>query len=178
MTEENRWSWEGERLSTSYRSLLYVRALVSLFAFAVIFGAVWFTLENVEDILAFDLLPIFILIFAAALLRAIIRPWRYHASWRFQTCNGELRLRRGVLTRVETLVPFSRVQHIDVERGPLERIFGLASLVLHTAGTRGASVILPGLSPERAEQLRGEVRSEVKLHDEAEATDMNAAQLD
>jgi uncharacterized protein len=58
--------------------------------------------------------------------------------------------------------PFGRVQHIDVHRGPLERFYGLATLVLHTAGNHNASVALPGLAHEDALAMREEIRAHVK----------------
>ena len=56
--------------------------------------------------------------------------------------------------RSEISVPKSRVQHTDVSQGPLQRRFGLATLVLHTAGTQHAAVSLSGLSHEAALQIR------------------------
>ena len=63
-------------------------------------------------------------------------------------------IRRGVVWRTVTSVPTSRVQHTDVSRGPLERYFDLATLVIHTAGTRDASVALSGLGHREAIGLR------------------------
>ena len=63
-------------------------------------------------------------------------------------------IRRGVVWRTVTSVPTSRVQHTDVSRGPLERYFDLATLVIHTAGTRDASVALSGLGHREAVALR------------------------
>lgn len=65
-----------------------------------------------------------------------------------------LRIRRGVCWWRETLVPRSRVQHLDLERGPIERRLGLATLVIHTAGTRMNAVRLAGLDAARARVLR------------------------
>lgn len=65
-----------------------------------------------------------------------------------------LRIRRGVCWWRETLVPRSRVQHLDLERGPIERRLGLATLVIHTAGTRMNAVRLAGLDATRARVLR------------------------
>ena len=84
--------------------------------------------------------------------------WRYadrrHAHTRFALDEAGLRIRRGVLWHSETLIPRSRVQHIDLNRGPLDRRFGLATLKVFTAGTRLASVGLDGLPAERAVELR------------------------
>src|SRR3546814_18276177 len=54
----------------------------------------------------------------------------------------------------DTRVPGSRVQHLDIRRGPLERHFRLATLVIHTAGTRHSEVSLSGLDAGDAERLR------------------------
>jgi membrane protein YdbS with pleckstrin-like domain len=65
-----------------------------------------------------------------------------------------LEIRRGVLWRTVITVPRSRVQHIDVSQGPIERSHELGTLVVHTAGTDHALVALPGLSHARALRLR------------------------
>ena len=73
--------------------------------------------------------------------------------------------RRGGLWRSETLVPVSRVQHLDLERGPLERQLGLATLVVHTAGTRMAAVKLPLLALDDAQALRAHLARQVETDD-------------
>lgn len=65
-----------------------------------------------------------------------------------------LRIRRGVLWRSEISIPRSRVQHTDVSRGPVERGFDLATLIVHTAGTENASISLGGLRMARAHAIR------------------------
>jgi membrane protein YdbS with pleckstrin-like domain len=75
-----------------------------------------------------------------------------HAS--YELAPDGIEIRRGVFWRFVTNVPRSRVQHTDVSQGPLERHFGLGTLVIYTAGTDAASVDLPGLAHERALELR------------------------
>ncbi len=65
-----------------------------------------------------------------------------------------IEIRRGVIWRTVTSVPKSRVQHIDVAQGPLERKHGLATLSIYTAGTEFARVDLPGLTYARAVDIR------------------------
>lgn len=65
-----------------------------------------------------------------------------------------LYINRGVFWHRKIVVPRNRVQHTDVTQGPLERKFDLAELIVHTAGTRNASVRLPGIYHEDAEALR------------------------
>src|SRR3546814_11642477 len=68
--------------------------------------------------------------------------------------DDRLRVVRGILFRADSVVPFGRVQHIDVNQGPLERFYGLATLTVHTAGTHNASVHLPGLEEALARAMR------------------------
>jgi hypothetical protein len=56
----------------------------------------------------------------------------------------------------------ARVQHLDVAQGPLERTFGVARLILHTAGTSHAIVVLPGISRPTAEELRDTIRAHIR----------------
>jgi membrane protein YdbS with pleckstrin-like domain len=75
-----------------------------------------------------------------------------HASYLVDEHGIEIR--RGVVWRTVTNVPRSRVQHTDVSQGPVERRFGLGTLVMHTAGTEHAMVHLNGLDHRTALALR------------------------
>jgi membrane protein YdbS with pleckstrin-like domain len=75
-----------------------------------------------------------------------------HMSYRLDAEGIEIR--SGVWWRAIMSVPRSRVQHIDVSQGPLERSYGLGRLVLFTAGTSHSRVELPGLSHTVALSLR------------------------
>lgn len=97
-----------------------------------------------------------------ALLAVLVLPPRRYRAWGYREEEDELHVRYGLFTRVRTVVPFGRVQHIDVAHGPVERRFGLATLILHTAGTRGAAVPLPGLLHEEAERMRDRIRAKIR----------------
>lgn len=84
--------------------------------------------------------------------------WR---RWGYAFTDRELHVARGWLIRVHTVVPVSRVQHIDVSQGPLERSAGVATLSLHTAGTENSLVVLPGISRQRAEEIRDAIRARI-----------------
>lgn len=80
----------------------------------------------------------------------------------YQISRDRLRVVRGVMWHSDTVVPFSRVQHIDVDQGPIERALDIATMTLHTAGSHNASVSLPGLGHELAVQMREEIRAHIK----------------
>jgi membrane protein YdbS with pleckstrin-like domain len=91
-----------------------------------------------------------VLLLAAAWLHP---PLQYrHLSWRLS--SDGLEIRRGVWFRHEIRVPRARVQHTDVERGPIERRFELATLVVHTAGHRDSEIRLEGLEHATALAVR------------------------
>lgn len=79
--------------------------------------------------------------------------WR---AWQFRVGDGALHLRHGVLTRRESTIPYHRVQHIDLEAGPLERRMGLTSLILRTASASSDSTV-PGIDAAEAEALRARI---------------------
>ncbi|ODS54926.1 MAG: hypothetical protein ABS36_10380 [Acidobacteria bacterium SCN 69-37] len=96
--------------------------------------------------------------------------WLGYLRWRrtrWQLDAVGLHVRRGLLWHVEVLVPRSRVQHLDVERGPLERQFALATLVVHTAGTQTAALRLSGLDDHDAVALRDALIPDATQHVDA-----------
>ncbi|MGW2614361.1 PH domain-containing protein [Streptomyces sp. NPDC001500] len=107
---------------------------------------------------AFALLPLAGVAWGWVLLG---RNWR---SWRYAERADDLLISRGVLWREETVVPYGRMQLVEVTSGPVERYFGLAGVQLHTAAA-ATDAAIPGLDPAEAERLRdrltalGEARS-------------------
>lgn len=67
--------------------------------------------------------------------------------------EDDLLIRKGVLFKSITVVPYGRMQLVDVEAGPLDRKFGIAKVTLHTASAQSNAVI-SGLLPEEAAHLR------------------------
>jgi membrane protein YdbS with pleckstrin-like domain len=97
---------------------------------------------------------------AAILVIAI--PSRRAARWGFRIGEDQLRVARGWLFRTDTIVPFVRVQHIDVGQGPVERWFGLSHLIVHTSGTHNSTVTLPGLPADLAAAMRETIRRHIQ----------------
>jgi hypothetical protein len=83
----------------------------------------------------------------------VFGSWRYRA-WRYAIRPHDVLLHYGVLWRMRRCIPRLRIQHVDIESGPIDRAFGMAKLTLHTAGTNAAVGTIPGLLPEDAEALR------------------------
>ncbi|MGL4339615.1 MAG: PH domain-containing protein [Rhodoglobus sp.] len=71
----------------------------------------------------------------------------------YQLRDDDLLFRRGLLFQRFVAVPYGRMQLIDINRGPLDRILNLSELRLVTAATATA-VVIPGIMATDAEELR------------------------
>ena len=83
-------------------------------------------------------------------LVAVERRWR---AWGYAEREDDLLVRRGVLVRRTSVVPYGRMQYVDVTSGPLDRRLGLATVTLHTAAA-ATDASIPGLLAEEATRLR------------------------
>jgi len=92
---------------------------------------------------------------AALVLGAISLPvvGRRYRSWGYAEREEDLLVRRGVMFARLSVVPYGRMQFIDVTAGPLERTFGLATVRLHTAAA-STDARIPGLERVEAARLR------------------------
>lgn len=144
-------------LAPGFRNVIRVRLIILWIPFFIAMGVL---------ILAWDGLPYPGAIGGAMLGLALFTIWmmpqRRFERWGYQLLPDRLRVARGYWFRVDTVVPFVRVQHIDVSQGPLERLFGVSTLTVHTAGTHNSVVDLPGLTPDDAAAMRDAIRAQIK----------------
>lgn len=78
---------------------------------------------------------------------------RGQRAWGYTERDDDLLIRRGVAFRQIVVVPYGRMQFVDVTDGPLQRWFGLATVQLHTAAAK-TDAHIPGLAPAEAARLR------------------------
>ncbi|MCA2212214.1 PH domain-containing protein [Jidongwangia harbinensis] len=92
----------------------------------------------------------------AVVLFAIWRSFitvRAVRAWGYAERDNDLLVRHGLVIRRLSIVPYARMQYVDVTAGPLERAFQLATVQLHTASAASDAKV-PGLPPEEASRLR------------------------
>lgn len=95
----------------------------------------------------------------AVVLIALLLGWswvligRNQRSWKYAEREDELLVSHGVMFRELVVVPYGRMQFVDVTAGPLERAYGMATVELHTA-TPATDAKIPGLHPDEAGRLR------------------------
>lgn len=93
---------------------------------------------------------------------AFIVPARKYRHWGYDMSSDRLRIVRGFMFFRDTVVPFGRIQHIDVEQGPIDRRYDLATLTVHTAGNHNSTVTLPGLLHADALAMREAIRAAIR----------------
>lgn len=95
----------------------------------------------------------------AAAVVVVLVVWSWWAIGRQVRATGyaerdeELLVRRGIMWRTIVVVPYGRLQYVDVQAGPIDRVFGIAQVQLHTASA-GTDATIPGLLPDDAARLR------------------------
>lgn len=102
---------------------------------------------------------------AAAILTAlravlIVRSVR---SWGYAERDVDLLVRHGLLVRRLSIVPYARMQFVDVTAGPLERALGLATVQMHTAAA-ASNARVPGLERTEAARLRDRLTALGEVH--------------
>jgi membrane protein YdbS with pleckstrin-like domain len=124
---------------------LISEAIRTLFL-AMIAAAVWVFTESRWALIAGAAVLAWGLIRSYVIVRAV-------RSYGYAERERDLLVRHGRLIRRLSIVPYARMQFVDVTAGPLDRAFRLATLRLHTAAAASDAVI-PGLAPQEATRLR------------------------
>jgi membrane protein YdbS with pleckstrin-like domain len=119
--------------------MLGVVGLVALFVLGLTLGWVYGVLALV--------------VCAAGLGWSWVLIGRNQRSWKYAERDDELLVSHGILFRELVVVPYGRMQFVDVTAGPLERAYGIATVELHTA-TPATDAKIPGLHPDEASRLR------------------------
>ena len=113
----------------------------------------------IAGLLAFGLMlswlyaGLWVLLVAAAFAWSWSLIGRNQRSWKYAEREDELLVSHGIMFRQLVVVPYGRMQFVDVAAGPLERSYGIATVELHTA-TPATDAKIPGLHPDEASRLR------------------------
>jgi uncharacterized protein len=94
----------------------------------------------------FAVLAVYGVLRGIAIVRAVL-------AWGYAERDKDLLVRHGLLLRRLSIVPYARMQFVDITAGPLERVLGLATVQLHTAAA-ASDARVPGLPPAEASRLR------------------------
>ncbi|HEY9553478.1 PH domain-containing protein [Allosphingosinicella sp.] len=101
-----------------------------------------------------------VLSFAASVAVVMIFVnWIIWSRFRYGVGPGEIVIEKGLLHRTRRSIPFERIQDVDIERGPLQRLFGLAKVKIETGGSGKDEGLLDSVTLAEADRLRGIIRA-------------------
>jgi hypothetical protein len=98
-----------------------------------------------------------ICVIAAGSIADVVAGRRVRA-WGYAERADDLLVKRGVMFRRTSVIPYGRMQYVEVTAGPFERAFGLATVQMHTAAA-ASDARIPGLPAEEAARLRDQLTS-------------------
>ncbi len=128
---------------------------------AAAFGG-WALVRLADRSLLVGVLPVLVVL-ALVVLSVGVMPGLRWRRWRYEIRTDEVDLQRGIFWVARTLVPLARIQHVDTRQGPLQRRFGLATVVFYTAA--GPNQI-PELSTPVAADVRDRIAELTREQDE------------
>jgi membrane protein YdbS with pleckstrin-like domain len=140
-----------QHVEKSYRDLsILSSSLIFIFLLVVYFAGGLIENLLLKPVYMFS----FLLTWAIAFTATVVLSYY---SWRWQGYvlrEHDILYRTGIFFRSVTAVSFNRVQHCEINQGPLDRLFDLAELTVYTAGGSESDLNLPGLNPEVAHKIK------------------------
>lgn len=140
--------------------IIFIAAILLLIAqmngvFAKTFLAAW------SSYIALGAWALFVLVFVITFLITYLT----YANYLFMLDDNALRIRRGILSKEETAIPYRQIQDVDIERSISDRVWGVARLAILTAGHEESKEgdeddsegILPAIGRDLAESLQTEL---------------------
>ena len=104
-----------------------------------------------------------LLILAYWIFAVFVYPFLTWKNWRYAIDEQEIDLKRGVVFKKRTLIPLSRVQHVDTREGPLLRSYNLSTVTISTAATTHE---IPALDNVIADRVRHQISTFARLAEE------------
>lgn len=153
----------AERLDPRAKTLWRITGVLNMLPLLIGAGfASWAILRFGGVSFFVGVLPVFAVLALAVFVVGVVPGLRW-MRWRYEIRPDEVDLQRGILWISRTLVPLARIQHVDTRQGPLQRRFGLSTVVFYTAA--GPNQI-PELSTPVAAEARDSIAELTRDQDE------------
>jgi uncharacterized protein len=144
----------AERLDPRAIKLWRITGLINVLPLLVGAGVACWALMRFGDYSLFvAVLPVLAVLLLGGMIVGVAPGLRWR-RWRYEIRPDEIDLQRGILWIERTLVPLARIQHVDTRQGPLQRRFGLSTVVFYTAAG-------PNQIPELSTLVAAEVRNRI-----------------
>lgn len=152
-----------EKLDPAYKKVTIYITLIGFGVMLLLYLIIGFFIKNLFD---FPWIFIFILgwiLITGMFLILAIKGYEYEG---YAIREKDILYKSGIFFRSTLIIPFNRVQHCEIEQGPIDRFFGLSELSLFTAGGSGSDLSIPGLSESKASSLKNFITNRVVQDEE------------
>lgn len=142
---------EFRGLEKKYLTVMYLNRLITLVILAILFVvSVVLIPFDINLWITGSIGSVLILLF---LFMLIITPNAFKVK-AYAIRSRDILYRRGLIFRTTTIIPFNRVQHVELKTGPVDRLFGLSRLKVYTAGGSQSDLTIPGLGSATSQNLK------------------------
>lgn len=149
----------------SYLTVLRIEWLLTSIILLLIATILVYFIPALQQLLGFSIITASALIIVAFYRFMLEKNFPFHA---YAIREKDVISQRGWIMRTVKISPNNRIQNCSVQSGPLERKYGLASLIIYTAGSDQADMRIPGLMQEEAERLRHYILQKIHAEDHEE----------
>lgn len=150
-------------LHKDYLTAIMIRAIIFWLLFSIPF--ITFLFLNDKDYpgyFNYIALAFFLLIIVSRFLLIYLG---FHKK-KYALRERDILYKAGFIWRSNTVIPFNRIQHAEVNQGPIERLFDLSMLRIFTAGGSASDMAIPGLRPDEAHQIKEFILSKTASDEE------------
>lgn len=160
-----------------YQSILWEKLnkkylTASLLSSMVFFLIPWFmfggnSILRIEELPSFLLYGVPVFLICLMLLVFVLVRLGFHRK-AYALRERDVYFKEGLFWKSITSIPFNRVQHVEVKQGPIDRYFGLAKLIIYTAGGSASDLSIPGLELDQAQNVKAFILNKTTIEDEEE----------
>lgn len=152
-----------EKLDPSYRKISVITSCI----FCLVILIAYLVVGYFVDILyKWPWILLFVLAWSILTGLVIMLAIKGYAYEGFAIREKDILYQSGIFFKSVVIIPFNRVQHCEIEQGPVDRMFGLSSLSIFTAGGSSSDLNIPGLAHDKANQLKQFITNQVAQDEE------------
>lgn len=151
------------------RAALYVNLIVIGIIFLIILLAASLAVILIDEVQPYGLFILGGILLLSAFVCFV--EWKSFQFKGFALRDHDIAFREGWMWKSTIIVPYNRVQHIEVNQGPIDKLFDLASINIFTAGGSSSDLEISGLSPDQAANIKSFIISKTNkniVNDESE----------
>ena len=144
-----------------HKNYLKVLILTTLTVFSILFLILFLLEKNIDEIASFKYLNYVFLLLSVFLCSLLTAFGIGFSRRKYVLREKDVTYKSGVLIETITTVPYSRIQHVEINEAPISRIFKLASLNVFTAGDTSTDLAIKGIKKDEALRIKEFINQQI-----------------